>query len=101
MLTIRAGLFDEIVLPLSAVATVARRTASAPGRGIRPAPGGDGDVVCTVAGAADVAVALREPVELRLRDGSALTARRLLISADSPLTAHTALTRAVQEHGDR
>ncbi|MEU0601579.1 hypothetical protein ABZ484_25540 [Streptomyces sp. NPDC006393] len=100
-LTIRAGLFDEIVLPLSAVRSVSRRTASAPGRGVRPVPGGDGDVVCTVAGAADLAVALREPVELRLRDGSTLTARRLLISADSPLTAHTALTRAVQGHGDR
>ncbi len=100
-LTIRAGLFDEITVPLGAVASVARAMASAPGRGVRAVPGRDGDVLCTVAGGADLAVALRGPVELRLRDGSTLTARRLLISADAPRTAHTALTRAVQEAGDR
>ncbi|GAA2890229.1 hypothetical protein [Streptomyces mexicanus] len=43
----------------------------------------------------------REPVRPRLRDGSTLTARRLLISAAAPRTAHTALTRAVREAGDR
>ncbi|MBC2868936.1 hypothetical protein H1R13_29440 [Streptomyces mexicanus] len=68
---------------------------------VRTVPGRDGDVLCTVAGAADLAVALREPVEPRLRDGSTLTARRLLISADAPRTARTALTRPVQEAGDR
>ncbi|MFD7996195.1 hypothetical protein [Streptomyces mexicanus] len=54
-----------------------------------------------VAGGADLAVAPREPVRPRLRDGSTLTARRLLISADVPRTAHTALTRAVREAGGR
>ncbi|MER6981632.1 hypothetical protein [Streptomyces carpinensis] len=100
-LRIRAGLFDEIVLPLRAVESVRRQPASAPCRGVRPGPGSDGDVVCTVAGGADIAVVLREPVELRLRDGSAVTAHRLLLAADAPVTAHEALTRAVREAGDR
>ncbi|MFK4147239.1 hypothetical protein [Streptomyces sp. NPDC004065] len=100
-LRIRAGLFDEIVLPLSAVRSVRRQPVSARGRGVRPVPGADGDVVCTVAGAADIAVALREPVRLRLRDGSTVTARRLLISADAPFTAHTALNAALRADGDR
>lgn len=96
-LCVRAGLFDEIVLPLRAVSSVRPEAASAPGRGVRPMPGRDGDVVCTVAGAADLAVALREPVELRLRDGSIVTARRLLIAVDAPRPAHRELTRALRE----
>jgi hypothetical protein len=57
--------------------------------------------MCTVAGAADIAVVLREPVALRLRDGSTLTARRLLLSADAPHTAHHTLVQALRETGER
>jgi hypothetical protein len=100
-LRIRAGLFDEILLPVAAVGSVRQETATAPGRGVRPVPEHDGDVMCTVAGAADIAVVLREPVALRLRDGSTLTARRLLLSADAPHTAHHTLVQALRETGER
>jgi hypothetical protein len=82
------------------VASVARAGVRARA-GARAVPGHDGDVLCAVAGGADLAVAPREPVRPRLRDGSTLTARRLLISGAAPRTAHTALTRAVRETGGR
>ncbi|WP_030898179.1 hypothetical protein [Streptomyces sp. NRRL F-5126] len=95
-LVVRAGLFDEITLPLAAVASVGREWVTAPGRGIRPVPGRDGSVVCTVAGTADLVVELAEPAELRRADGSSLTVRRLHLSADRPADAHRALAAAVR-----
>jgi hypothetical protein len=100
-LRIRAGLFDEIVVPLTAIRSVRREMVSAPGRGTRPLPGRPGDVVCTVAGTAEIAVELREPVDLLLGDGSRLSARRLHLAADVPATAQRELTRAIREAGNR
>ncbi|MEV6791727.1 hypothetical protein AB0M87_06945 [Streptomyces sp. NPDC051320] len=95
-LRIRAGLYDELLLPLSRVVTVRREFVSAKGRGVRPVPGSSGSVLCTVAGTAELTLELDEPVELRLADGSSLTAERLHLSADHPVTAHRELFRAVR-----
>jgi hypothetical protein len=96
-LVVRAGLFDEITVPLTAVASVGRELVTGPGRGIRPVPGRDGSVLCTVAGTAELVVELAEPAELRRADGSTLTARRLHLSANVPVAAQWALVAALRE----
>lgn len=98
-LRIRAGLYDEILLPLARVGSVRREFVSASGRGVRPVPGRDGSVLCTVAGMAELTLELDEPVELRLADGSSLTAERLHLTANNPAAAHRELSEAVRAAG--
>jgi hypothetical protein len=95
-LHIRAGLYDEITVPLRAIRAVRREIVSAGGRGVRPVPGRAEAVMCTVAGHAEIAVVLVEPMDLRLKDGSRLTVRQLHLTADAPGIAQQELTRAVR-----
>ncbi|MDF3288369.1 hypothetical protein [Streptomyces silvisoli] len=95
-LHIRAGLYDEIAVPLNTIRAVRREMLSAKGRGVRQVPDRDGDVMCTVAGSAEIALDLIEPMDLRLANGSQLTARRLYLAADAPGIAHRELAHAVR-----
>jgi hypothetical protein len=95
-LHIRAGLYEEITVPLVAIRAVRREIVSAGGRGVRPVPGRAEAVMCTIAGPAEIAVDLVEPMDVRLANGSTVRVRQLCMTADVPGTAHRELARALR-----
>jgi hypothetical protein len=52
--------------------------------------------MCTIAGPAEIAVDLVEPMDVRLANGSTVTVRQLCMTADVPGTAHRELARALR-----
>jgi hypothetical protein len=95
-LRIRAGLSDEIAVPLAAVASVRRERISVKGHGLRPVPGRSAAAVCAVAGATELVLRLHEPLTLLLADGTELPVSELHLAADRPGSAHRALADAVR-----
>jgi hypothetical protein len=95
VLRLRGGLLDEVAVPVELVAGVRRERVSVKGRGVRSVGGRVDAVACTVAGTAELAVDLCEPVVLRLRGGRSLVARTLHIAADDPKAAHRVLCAAL------
>lgn len=95
-LVMRTGFLGELALPREAVRTTSRVMRSINGRGLRPVPGEEGAVACSVASTVNVRIQLEVPVAVDLGKSGVVQASEIYVSADSP----DAFLRAVRMSGN-
>ncbi|MFG2239187.1 hypothetical protein [Streptomyces sp. NPDC048734] len=94
-LVLRTGFLGELAVPREAVRTTSRVMRSISGRGLRPVPGEERAVVCSVASTVNVRIQLDPPVAVDLGKRGMVQASEIYVSADSP----EAFLRAVRMSG--
>ncbi|WP_306432391.1 sensor histidine kinase [Streptomyces sp. A1136] len=87
VLRLRTGPFRELTLPMSHVMSVRAEHGLTVGHGLRRSPDDAEAVACSVGSATTVLLVLAAPVEVRVRRGAPVLARRVRFSADRPAEA--------------
>ncbi|MGV9248670.1 hypothetical protein [Streptomyces sp. NPDC003710] len=95
-LIVRTGFLGELSLPRPAVHTTSRAMRTIDGRGLRPVPGEEYGVACSVGSTVNVRIQLHSPVAVDLGKRGIVQASVIYVSADSP----DAFLRAVRRSGD-
>jgi hypothetical protein len=95
-LNVRTGFLGELTLPREAVRTTSRVMRSIGGRGLRPVPGEECGVACSVGSTVNVRIQLDPPVAVDLGKRGIVQASAIYLSADSP----DAFLRAVRMSGN-
>lgn len=105
VLRLRTGPFRELSLPLSRVVGARAEHGLTVGHGVRGSPDDGEGVACSVSSATTVVLVLDPPVEVRLRRGGSVMARRVRFCADRPAEAarliREAAGRAAAQEPDR
>ncbi|MFF1557983.1 hypothetical protein [Streptomyces sp. NPDC058279] len=87
VLRLRTGPFRALTLPLAEVVSVRVEHGLTVGHGLRRSPDDVEAVACSVSSATTVLLVLAAPVEVRLRRGGPVMARRVRFTADRPAEA--------------
>ncbi|WP_329196612.1 MULTISPECIES: hypothetical protein [unclassified Streptomyces] len=87
VLRLRTGPFREVGLPLDQVVSARAEHGLTVGHGLRRSPDDGEGVACSVSSATTVVLVLARPVEVRLRRGGSVMARRVRFCADRPAEA--------------
>lgn len=82
VLRLRTGPFREVGLPLDQVVSARAEHGLTVGHGLRRSPDDGEGVACSVSSATTVVLVLARPVEVRLRRGGSVMARRVRFCAD-------------------
>ena len=96
-LLLRAGPLGEISVPLNAIAAPRLEMRATRGFGVRKATGDTAAAVCAIGGTTQIVIDLDVPVPVRLRNGTTIDVRQVLLAADYPSKAVSHIRVALAE----